>query len=113
MRQVDEGTMLAPFEIWEVPYDNATIKFFEPLVLTPTWMPHDPDEPSDVEYWEVEVPELAISSYGVDREELASAIRSDIRFAWRHFVLADDSLLTPDAQAVKIHYLTVAETVEE
>jgi len=39
--------LLAPVEIWEVLLDESTIKFHQPLVLTPTWLPDDPEEPSD------------------------------------------------------------------
>jgi hypothetical protein len=37
--------VFAPFEIWEVALDNAAIKFYQPLLLTSTWMPDDPREP--------------------------------------------------------------------
>ena len=108
-----ESATLAPFEIWEVMLDDyTTVKFHEPLTLTPTWMPDDPDEPDDHEYLLVEYPELAISSYGVDYEELVCAIRSDIRFAWRHFVQADDSQLTRDVKVVKDNYLAIAEEID-
>ena len=104
---------LAPFEIWEVMFDNQTIKFFgQPLVLTPRWMPQDSEEPDEMVYMEVEVPELAISSYGTDIEELKSAVHSDIRFAWKHYVLTEDSQLTPDAVAVKKKYLAISEVVD-
>jgi hypothetical protein len=103
---------LTPFEIWEVMLDNRIIKFFEKLVLTPRPMPHDPEEPGDVDYVEVEEPTLAISAYGTTIEELESAVRSDIRFAWKHYVLADDSHLTSDAIAVKKKYLELSEVVE-
>ena len=112
MPTIQSAASLAPFEIWEVMFDNQTIKFFDRLVLTPQWMPHDPDEPGDIEYMEVEMPELAISSYGTDIEELESAVRSDIRFAWKHYVRADDSQLTPDAIEVKNNYLKLAEVVD-
>ena len=107
-----ETDVLAPFEIWSVTLDDdTTIKFHEPLMLTPTWMPDDPDEPDDNEYLQVECPELAISSYGIDHDELVCAIRSDVRFAWRHFVLADDHQLTADAKVVKENYLAIAEAL--
>jgi len=112
MSVIEKLDILAPFEIWEVLLDNSTIQFHQPLLLTPQRMPHDPDEPGDVEYWEVEVPKLAISSYGINQEELGAAIRSDIRFAWRHFVMADDSLLTSDAKTIKDNYLAIAEAVD-
>ena len=113
MSYTTETDVLAPLEIWEVMLDDyTTIKFREPLVLTPSWMPDDPDEPDDNEYLEVDCPELAISSYGVDHEELACAIRSDIRFAWRHFVQADDHQLTRDAKTIKDHYLSIAEEID-
>jgi len=113
MSIANDTALLVSVEIWEVMLDNSTIKFHKPLVLTPTLMPDDPDEPEDTEYLQVDDPKLAISSFGMDIEELESAIRSDIRFAWRHFVLADDSQLTPDAKAIKENYLAIAEAVDE
>ena len=112
MSYATDTDVLAPFEIWQVMLDDErTIKFNEPLMLTPTWMPDDPEEPDDNEYLQVERPELAISSYGVDYEELVCAIRSDIRFAWRHFAQADDTQLTREAKAIKDNYLAIAEVL--
>jgi len=56
--------LLIPVEIWEVPLGNSTIKFHKPLVLTPTFIPDDPEEPDDNEYLQVDYPKLAISSFG-------------------------------------------------
>ena len=107
-----ESTALAPFEIWEVMLDDySTIKFNEPLIVEPEILP--PEEPGDRTYLTVDVPHLAISSYGIDMETLESAIRCDIRFAWRHFVQADDVLLMADAKAVKENYLSIAEVYDE
>ena len=103
---------LAPFEIWEVLYGNKTIKFFKPLVLVPTWMPHDPDEPGDVEYLDVIYPELAIDVYAETRDELLSWIHSEIRMNWKLFVSKEDSQLNPDTLALKREYLAVAEVVD-
>jgi hypothetical protein len=108
---VQETAVIAPFEIWEVMLDHSTIKFFEPLVLTPEILP--PEEPGDRTYLTVDVPELAISSHGIDIEELVSAIRCDIRFAWRHFVRAKDTKLTADAKKIKYNYLAIAEATDE
>jgi hypothetical protein len=113
MSPVTETALLAPVEIWEVILNNSTIKFHKPLILTPTFMPDDPDEPDENEYLTVDVPELAISSHGITTEELESAIRSDIRFAWRHFVQAEDYQLAPDAMIIKKSYLAIAEAVDE
>jgi hypothetical protein len=113
MTTVHNVTSLAPFEIWEVMFDNRTIKFHQPLILTPIWMSDDPDKSDESEYMEVEFPELAISSYGANIEELESAVRSDIRVAWKLYVLADDSQLTPDAVAVKNNYLAISGLVDE
>jgi hypothetical protein len=104
--------MLAPFEIWEVPLGVRTIKFFEPLILTPTWMPHDPDEPGDVEYLEIIYPELAIDVYAENREELLAWVYSDIFMNWKHFVSKDDSKLNRDTLEIKRKYLAVAEVVD-
>lgn len=113
MTAIQSVVSLVPLEVWEVTLDNQTIKFSDrPLVLSPTWMPNDPDEEDENEYMEVEVPELAISSYGIDIEQLRSAIHSDIRFAWKHYVLADDSQLTPDALEVKNNYLKISGLVD-
>ena len=111
MSQVDETTMLAPFEIWEVMLDDSTIKFFEPLILTPTKMPHDPDEPGDAEYWEVEVPELMISTFGTDHEKIQNGILSDIRDAWKNIVAIPNGNLSPNGKKIKQNYLAIAEEI--
>ena len=109
---VTESATLAPFEIWEVMLDDyTTIKFNEPLIVEPEILL--PEEPGDRTYFTVDVPHLAISSYGVDYEELVCAIRSDIRFAWRHFALANDNQLTREAKAIKDNYLAIAEVYDE
>ena len=92
--------------------DNSTVKFDKPLLLTPFRLEDDPDDPDENEYFAVRCPELAISSFGANIEELESAIRSDIRFAWRHFVQTDDSRLTSEARAIKKNYLAIAEAVD-
>lgn len=102
--------LLAPIEIWEILLDNSTIKFHKPLVLKPEILP--PESPTDRVFLSVDVSELAISSFGTTMDELESAIRSDIRFAWRHFVQADDSLLASDAKAIKASYLALAGGVD-
>jgi hypothetical protein len=104
--------MLAPFEIWEVPYGDATIKFHEPLILTPTWMPHDPDEPGDVEYLDVIYPELAIDVYAENRDELLAWIHTEIFMNWKHFVSKDDSQLHASTLPIKRKYLAIAEVVD-
>ena len=112
MSTIYELDILTPFEIWEVELDHSTIKFYTPLLLTPFRLEDDPDDPDENEYIAVRCPELAISSFGTNIEELESAIRSDIRFAWRHFVQADDSRLTSDARAIKENYLAIAEAID-
>ena len=113
MCRVNETTLLAPFEIWEVPFDHATIKFHKPLMLTPTRMPHDPDEPSNVEYWEIVVPELGLSAFGTDHESLWDCVQSCIRVAWKEYVCEDDRNLLALAKSYKDAYLTIAEVVDE
>jgi hypothetical protein len=112
MSQTTETALLAPFEIWEVPYDNSTIKFHKPLVLTPTLMPHDPDEPGDVEYLDVIYPELSIDVYAENRDELLAWINSEIYMNWKHFVSKDDSQLSAQTREIKRKYLAVAEVVD-
>ena len=109
----DDQTMLAPFEIWEVPYGDATIKFHEPLILTPIWMPHDPDEPGDVEYLDVICPELSIDVYAENREELLEAVHSNIYMNWKNYVQRDDSRHSPRTKAIKYAFLAIAEVVDE
>ncbi len=105
--------LLAPFEIWEIPLDNgAYIKFFEPLVLQPEWMPDDSEEPSDEKYLEVEVPELGISAWGKNRKELWSSVKGDILMLWTRWVQNDDSNLSVETQAVKRNYLAIAEEID-
>ena len=102
----------ANFEIWEVPLDDdRVIRFFEPLVLTPEPMPPDPDEPSEKEYWIVDMPELNLSSYGDTIQELWECVHGCIRFNWRTFVCEDDSQLAPCAKRIKEAYLDAAEVV--
>jgi len=112
MNQTTNAILLAPIEIWEVILDDKTIKFHQPLVLTPFLLEDDPDEPGENEYLAVKRPDLAIGSFGADIEELESAIRSDIRFAWRHFVQTDDFHLTAVARDVKNNYLAIAEAID-
>ena len=104
-------TELAPFEILEVMLDNSTIKFFEPLVLVPTRMPHDPDEPGDVEYWDVIVPELNIDVFADNHDDLWEFVHSDIRFIWSHIVQAPDSRLDRESREIKRRWLNIAEEV--
>ena len=113
MSQMSETTVLAPFEIWEVMLDNSTIKFFEPLVLTPTRMPHDPDEPGNGEYWEVDVPELMISTFDDDHRKILNGVLSDIRDAWKHIVTLPDDLLSPNGKQIKRRYLALAAEVTD
>jgi hypothetical protein len=100
--------VLAPFEIWEVPFGDKTIKFYEPLTLTPGIMPDDPDEPDDVEYLQVACPELAIHVNATNRDELLSWIRSEIRMNWKHYVSEEDQKLGTETLALKRKYLTIA-----
>ena len=105
---------LVPFEIWEVPLDGGrVIRFFEPLVLTPEPMPPDPDEPSEKEYWIVDMPELNLSSYGETIQELWECVHGCIRFNWTEFACEDDSRLAPRAKRIKEAYLDAAEVVYE
>ena len=104
--------VLAPFEIWEVLYGDKTIKFFEPLMLTPRIMPDDPDEPSDEVYLQVVYPELAIHVNAEDRDELLSWIHSEIRMNWKHYVSEEDRKLGADTLALKQKYLTIAELID-
>jgi hypothetical protein len=106
--------MLAPFEIWEVPYGDATIKFHEPLILTPTWMPDDPeaDEPDENEYLQVIYPELAIDVYGEDRDDLLEAVYSSVQMTWKRFVQVPDDRLIPATKKIQQNYLAVAEVVD-
>jgi len=108
-----EPAALAPFEIWEVPLDDSTIKFHEPLILTPAWMPSDPDEPDDNEYLQVVCPELEIDVCAESREDLLEWIRSDIFMNWKHFVSKEDSELNRQTLSLKRKYLSLAEVVDE
>jgi hypothetical protein len=109
----DDETMLAPFEIWEVPYGDSIIKFHEPLILTPTWMPQDPDEPDDVEYLDVIYPELAIDVYGEDRDDVLEAVYDNICMNWKNYVQREDSRHSQRTKAIKYAFLAVAEVVDE
>jgi len=62
---------------------------------------------------EIEYPELAISVFGEDRRELLTCVRGDIRFAWKHYVQADDEKLSQECRQIKRNYLAFAEAVDE
>ena len=110
MSLIAESTILAPFEIWEVPLDDErTIKFNEPFIVQPEILP--PEEPGDETYWTVDVPELNISAHGIDYEELRDCIESCIIFGWRHYVQPDDRSLSPKVREIKRNYLNLAEEV--
>jgi len=104
--------VLAPFEIWEVPFGDKTIKFFEPLMLAPSVMPHDEEEPGDVEHLIVINNELSIDVCAENRDELLSWIHSEIFMNWKHFVSKEDRELNADTLALKRKYLTMAELVD-
>ncbi len=107
MSRTNETALLAPFEIWEVLLDDATIKFHKPLTLTPKWL-------SDEEtYLVVEVPELGLSAFGETREELWDCVQSCIRMAWKEYVCEEDRNLLPLAKGYKDAYLALAEAVDE
>ena len=110
MPQVSETTLLAPFEIWEVPFGDSTIKFHRPLVLTPKRMPR---EPGSENYWEIDVPALGLSAFGTDHESLWDCVQSCIRMAWKEYVCTDDGNLLPLAKTYKDAYLAIAEEVDE
>ena len=112
MKQTVETDILAPFEIWEVPFGDSTIKFFEPLVLTPTWVPDDPEEPDENEYLQIIFPELAIDVFAENRDELLAWVHSSIFINWKLFVSKDDSELIPSTRALKRKYLAVAEVID-
>jgi len=112
MSTINQIDVLAPFEIWEIPFGNRTIKFFEPLLLEPEYMPHDPDEPGDVEYLEVVCPKLNIDVYADNRKDLKEFLYSEIGFIWQHIVLANDSLLDAESRAIKRRYLEIAEEID-
>ena len=104
--------VLAPFEIWEVPFGDKTIKFNKPLMLTPSIMPHDEEEPGDEEYLDVICKELSIDVFADNRDELLEAVHSNIRMNWKHFVCEQDNQLSTTMQAVKRQFLTIAELVD-
>ena len=112
MKPTVETDILAPFEIWEVPFGDSTIKFFEPLILTPERMPHDPEEPGDVEYLDIIYPELNIDVFAENRDELLAWVHSSIFMNWKLFVCKDDSELIPSTRALKRKYLAVAEVID-
>lgn len=111
MSQIEETTLLAPLEIWEVLLDNSTIKFFQPLVVQPKMLP--PEDRDDSTYWTVEVPELGLAAYGINHENLSDCVHSCIRMAWKEYVCEDDSKLAPLAKSYKDAYLAIAEEVDE
>ena len=116
MNPITETDVLAPFEIWEVPFDDGkTIKFHEPLVLTPVPLPDDPEEPSasgENNYALIERPDLNISVFAETRDELEEFVLSEIRFIWQRFVLVDDAKLNVRTLAIKKTHLALAEVID-
>ena len=116
MSLIAESTILAPFEIWEVPLDDErTIKFHKPLILTPTWMPDDPDEPRSPDaprYLDVICPKLGIDVFADNIDDLIDFARSDIRFVWKHIVLKRDSDLDAKSRSIKWNHLAIAEVLD-
>jgi len=113
MSQVHETAVLVPFEIWEVQLGNRTIKFFQPLLLTPHWLEDDPDDPDENEYLVVEYPDLDLTSWGRDRRELWNCIRADLREVWECFVRVPDDRLSLEGRKVKKAFLALAEEVSD
>ncbi len=108
-----ELDLLAPFEIWEVRLDNgAYIKFHQPLVFQPEWLPDDPNEPGDKKYLLIEYDDLGISAFGCNRRELRDCLLGDIRSAWTEYVCEDDNKLSPGAKSIKSTYLEIAEVLD-
>ena len=112
MSQVTKTDLLAPFEVWEVQLGNRTIKFFEPLLLTPFWLEDDPNDPDEEEYLAVKHPDLDLISWGRDRKELWNSICGDVRSAWNHFVRAEVPRLSPHGAQIRENYLRIAEEVD-
>jgi len=102
-----EPALLAPFEIWEVPLDDSTIKFNEPLIVKPAIL----DRGTPEECFCAECPELDISAAGVDIDELSSCLRSDIRMTWKRVLQKQNNKLTAKELAVKRRFLKIAEEV--
>ena len=114
MSLTEKLDVLAPFEIWEVLLDDSAIKFHEPLVLEPVPLPDDPEEPCEPgenNYLQIECPELNISTAADNRDDLLEFVHSDIRFAWRRIVRADEKCLDPKSRTIKKRYLALAEEV--
>ena len=110
MSLIAESTILAPFEIWEVPLDDErTIKFNEPFIVKPEILP--PEEPGDETYWTVDVPELNISAHGLDYEELRDCIESCIRFTWKHIVQIPSAELDRESVQIRSNYLSLTEVI--
>jgi hypothetical protein len=111
-KNIAETTSFAPLEIWEVLLDNATVKFHQPLILTPTLMPDDPEEPDDEEYLQIICPELNIDVWAENQEDLLEIVHSEIRFVWKHIVLQDDGKLDAKSKTIKRNHLALAEVVD-
>ena len=115
MSRTNETDLLAPFEIWEVLLDNSTIKFHKPLVVKVVPLPDDPEEPSkpgENNYLMAERPDLNISTFADNREDLLEFVHSDIRFAWRHIVNADPDTLDMESKQIKANYLSLSEETD-
>ena len=112
MSQVCNTISLAPLEVWGVMLDDRTIKFNEPLMLTPQRVPDDPDEPCNQKYWQIVYPPLAIDVYAETLDDLRDAVHSNIRMNWKHYVQKENSRLSPQTMAIKRAFLAVAEVID-
>jgi hypothetical protein len=96
--------------------ENSTIKFYKPLFLQPQPLPDDPEESDPQEkndFLLVEYPDLNISTFADNREDLLEFVHSDIRFTWKHIVQVDSAKLDRSALQIKHRYLALAEEIYE
>jgi hypothetical protein len=99
--QVDhiEPVDLSPFEIRQIPLKSGFLLAKEALSV-------DVDFDEDAVMYEIEYPQLTISTFGNTRAALEEAFLAEIAMLWGRFALADDSALTRTAQALKSRLLS-------
>jgi hypothetical protein len=83
---------LSPVVVAEFEVGVQTVRLREPLRLTPR---------VDDNLLVLDAPDMGLYVYGVSRDELVEALNRELNLLWRLYVLADDSILEPQAARLK------------
>lgn len=85
-------------------YPNMTLKFREPLELTP-----ELDETKQLLC--VQQDNIGLDAYGFTREELESEIARQLGILWKEYAMCN-APMTQDAQGIKTELLRLVECIE-